>query len=272
MDTRSNLRIKADALQRLMMNNMLSGILPLYIVTEYPKSGGTWVGQILSEYLGVPFPRNRRPKVESCVMHGHLLYTPFLKNVFCVLRDGRDVVVSAYYHMLFENERSSPLLVKKTRVALQFNDYNDIQKNLPRFIEYLFVTENRRIFHFNWAEFIDSWWGRRQAAFVRYEEMLAGAAEALKSPIERITDRGVDMMRLRTAEEKFSFARLANRQAGEEDTQSFLRKGISGDWKNKFTREAREVFDHYAGEQLIRLGYETNGAWIADPERSKASV
>jgi hypothetical protein len=205
-------------------------------------------------------------------MHGHLLYTPFLKNVFCVLRDGRDVVVSAYYHMLFENEKSSPLLAKKTRGALQFDDYDDIQKNLPRFIEYLFVIENRRMFHFNWAEFINSWWGRRQAAFVRYEDLLAGAAETLKSPIERITGRGVDMTRLRAAEEQFSFARLVNRQAGEEDTRSFLRKGIAGDWKNKFTREAKEVFAHYAGEQLIRLGYETNNAWITDSERSKAAV
>ena len=31
------------------MVHMLSGAIPLYIVNEYPKSGGTWVGQMLGE-------------------------------------------------------------------------------------------------------------------------------------------------------------------------------------------------------------------------------
>ena len=38
--------------------------------------------------------------------------------------------------------------------------------------------------------------------------------------------------------------------------------GISGDWKNYFTPEAARVFGDYAGDLLIRLGYEPNKDWI----------
>lgn len=263
VDNRSKFSIKIDALKRLFMTQMLSGVLPLYIVTEYPKSGGTWLGQMLGYYFGVPFPRNQPPKIESCIMHGHYLHTPFLKNVFCLVRDGRDVMVSAYYYMLFENDKNSPHLVHKTRKLNAFANYDDIERNMPRFIEYLFTVENKGLFHFNWNEFIDSWYGRPGAVFIKYEDLLSGAAAALKEPIQRITHASyVNMQRLHEAQEKFSFATMKKKES-EGGGRSFLRKGIAGDWKNVFTREAREVFDHYAGQNLVRLGYENDRSWIA---------
>lgn len=263
MDKRSRLSIKFDALQRLLMNNMLSGILPLYIVTEYPKSGGTWVGQMLSAYLGVPFPRNGRPKLSSCVMHGHYGYTPFMRNVLCVVRDGRDVAVSAYYHMLFPNEHNSPHLIERTRHHNPFKNYDDITENLPAFIEYLFRTENRRLMHVNWSQFVDSWLGKPHATLVKYEDALHDAAQALRPYIEKTVGKEADMKRLRDIQETFSFKRQSRRTAGEEVRGSFLRKGIAGDWKTKFSTLSCEVFDHYAGANLVNLGYEKDRTWVA---------
>lgn len=270
MDKRSLLAIKVDALQRLIMNNVLSGVLPLYIVTEYPKSGGTWAAQMLSAYLDVPFPRNERPNLERCVMHGHYLYTPFMRNVVCVIRDGRDVVVSAYYHMLFSNEKNSPYLVEQTRRKNAFKDYDDVTANLPRFIEYLFTVENRRFLHFNWNEFVDSWLGKPNATLVKYEDMLQSAVQALRPVIEKITGAAVDMYKLAEIEEKFSFRALSKRQAGKEDSRSFLRKGVAGDWKSKFDRAACEVFDYYAGDNLVRLGYAKDRSWIEECHHAAA--
>ena len=163
MDTRSVAQIKFDALVRLIMQNTLAGILPIYLVTEYQKSGGSWVGQLISEYLGIPFPRNKIPRIEKCVLHGHVLPTPFLRNVVCVFRDGRDAVVSSYFHMLFENEKNSPHLVTRTRGALSFKDYNDVEANLPLFMEYLFERHHMRsVFRpnqFTWTEFVRRWHG-----------------------------------------------------------------------------------------------------------------
>src|SRR5215208_5603825 len=131
MDDRNRLALKIDQIQRQLMCYTLASVLPLYIVTEYPKSGGTWVSQMLSDYMRVPFPRNHRPRFESCVMHGHYPYSPLLKNTICVIRDGRDVMVSAYYHFLFQTEHNSTYGVKKFRKEMPFKDYENIRQHLP---------------------------------------------------------------------------------------------------------------------------------------------
>ena len=114
---------------------MLSGAIPLYIVNEYPKSGGTWVGQMLGRALRVPFPRNRFPVLRPSIMHGHYLRPWGMKNVVVVWRDGRDVMVSWYYQNLFSHEWRNDLQVERARREFSFRNYDDIYKNLPEFIE-----------------------------------------------------------------------------------------------------------------------------------------
>ena len=109
-----------NAVSRHFLVYFASSLFPLYVVTEYPKSGGTWVSQMLSEYFSVPFPRNTLPKLRSSVMHGCYLYFPTMSNVFVVMRDGRDVMVSYYYHSLFIQGRFNESLVEQTRKVLQF--------------------------------------------------------------------------------------------------------------------------------------------------------
>jgi hypothetical protein len=53
-----------------------------------------------------------------------------------------------------------------------------------------------------------------------------------------------------------SFEKLSKgRKRGEEDPSSFFRKGVAGDWKHVFTQGEREIFDNEAGELLVTLGY-----------------
>ena len=95
--------LKFNALCRYILAHGFSNILPLYIINEYPKSGGSWISNIFSELLGVPFPRNRLPVLKSSILHCHKMQSWNLKNVFIVWRDGRDVLVSLYFHLLYEN-------------------------------------------------------------------------------------------------------------------------------------------------------------------------
>ena len=166
---------RARALKRLAMWHGLSGILPIYLVPEYPKSGGTWFSQLLSDCLELPFPRNSTPApIQTCVLSGHHLYSSRFKNVVVVIRDGRDIVVSAYYYMLFKNEINKQFGVDHYRRFLKFDDYDDIRGNLPRFIEQLFDTHVEQTFHFSWPQFIDSWL-HRDVPVVRYEVLLTDA-------------------------------------------------------------------------------------------------
>jgi len=265
-DTRSHFAIRLDALQRLFMWHFLSGRVPYYLVTEYPKSGGSWVAQMLSAYRGIPFIRNRRPSLLSpkpCILHGHHLYSPHFKNVFVVIRDGRDVMVSAYYHMLFHNDKNPPWAVEKSRKRVPFDDYENVIGNLPLFIEYMFTKHARGLFRFTWTEFILSWIDK-DVSIVKYEDMLQDTVGTLRWAIQKGLGEEPDTQKLQRIAHQFSFENLAKRKPGEENQRSFLRKGIAGDWKSKFTREACEVFDHYGGDMLIQLGYEQDRNWVRD--------
>jgi len=263
-ETRSHTAIRIDGLQRLIMWHCFSGIIPHYLVTEYPKSGGSWLAQMVAAYFEVPFPRNRRPpllKWQTCVLHGHHLYCRRFKNVFCLFRDGRDVMTSGYYHLLFHNDRNTAQAVQRTRRELPLDDYEDVRTNMPAFIEYMFTKRARGMFRFSWSEFVLSWIDKN-ANVVTYEDLLRDAPGTLGQAIEKVTATEPDMDRLREIARQFSFENLAKRKQGEEDRRSFMRKGIAGDWKNKFTKQACEVFERYAGEALIRAGYEEDNSWI----------
>ena len=241
------------------MTHFFSGLLPLYIVTEYPRSGGSWLSQMLSSYLNLPFPQNKFPKFQPCIMHGHYLYFPTMRNVFVVLRDGRDVMVSFYYHCLFKNERFNARLVEITKREVPFSDYDLVEKNLVKFIEYKFTRKKHP--RFTWSQFVNSWMDR-EVAVIKYEGLLHHPVKEISRAISKITGDNPDEERLRVIVEKCSFNNMGKRNPGEENKHSFLRKGIAGDWKNVFNKEAKEVFNYYAGKELIKLGYEKDESWV----------
>ena len=51
------------------------------------------------------------------------------------------------------------------------------------------------------------------------------------------------------------------RPRGEEDSDSLLRKGVAGDWKQVFTAADRRIYDKHAGALLVELGYEPDRDW-----------
>ena len=190
-DKRPKYAIKIDALQRKLMWRFMAHKLNLYLVSDFPKSGGSWVAQMLSEALQVPFPRNKRPKLKSCIMHDHQLYHPSFPKAFCVMRDGRDIMVSAYYHYLFFNDKNHHPTVTKCRSKVPFDDYDDIKKNLPAFIKYMFEEESKGKFHFSWSEFVISWIDT-DASILKYEDILTQPVESLREAILYVAGKEVE--------------------------------------------------------------------------------
>ncbi len=250
---------ETNALVRGGMVHLLSGPLGLYVINEYPKSGGTWVGQMLGRALGVPFPRNRLPAPRPSIIHGHYLNPFGMKNVVVPWRDGRDVMVSWYHQQLIPHEWNK-LQVARSRRELPLEDYDDVYGNLPAFIEYAFTRPHSP--SFSWADFARRWHGRKNAVHVRYEDLRRDATTALRGVVSELTGEDVDPGRAAEIEAEFSFERQSGRRSGEENKKSFLRKGVVGDWKAQFSPEARRVFDRYAGEELVLLGYEHDRGWV----------
>lgn len=259
MDLYSRIYDKENELIRAALVHLLSGVVPYYVVNEFPKSGGTWVGQMLGRALGVPFPRNRLPILRPSILHGHYLSPRGIKNAVIVWRDGRDVMVSWYHQQLIPHEWNK-LQVARSRRELPLEDYDDVYGNLPAFIEYAFTRPHSP--SFSWADFARRWHGRKGAVHVCYEDLRRDAATALQEIFSELTGEDLDPERATEIADEFSFERQSGRRTGEEDKKSFLRKGVVGDWRKQFSPKAREVFDRYAGEELILLGYEGDRGWV----------
>ena len=250
----------AEAILRFSIVHGFSRILDSVIVNEYPKSGGTWVGQMLSDALEIPFPRNCMPRLERSIMHGHFLSPWGMKNVLVVWRDGRDVMVSWYYHCLFKNEHFNSPLVDKVISDLNFKDPENISENLPKFLEYSFTRQVSP--KFTWSDFVRKWHNRKGIINVKYEALRTDTSKELIRICNELAGIEIGNERANEISDHFSFARQSGRKPGEEAKSSFMRKGIVGDWQNQFSQEAREIFNQYAGPELILLGYESDDSWV----------
>ena len=253
--------MRSYAVKRLLMWRYMHRFHRSYYVTAFPKSGGTWVGQMLAGCVDLPFPRNNTvPKWGESVVHGHYLAKASHRNVLVVLRDGRDCMVSLYHQFLYDNEWNVPAALKKIRSDLSFNDVDDIYENMPLFLEYLHTQYLKEGYmRISWAQFVDSWLGT-DFPKVRYENLLDNAQGEMLAALHGL---GVNVppKKVEQVINQFSFSKVSGRQQGEEQKNSFVRKGIAGDWQNYFSNEAKDVFKHYAGKQLIISGYEGGDQW-----------
>ena len=261
MDLYSRIYDRENELIRASMVHLLSGVVPLYVVNEFPKSGGTWVGQMLGRALGVPFPRNRLPVLRPSIMHGHYLSPWGIKNAVVVWRDGRDVMVSWYHQQLVPHEWNRAQ-VARSRRELLLEDYDDIYENLPAFIEYAFTRPHSP--GFSWTDFVRRWHGRKGAVHVCYEHLRHDTASELRRIARELAGEELSPEEASAIADEFSFERQSGRPSGEENSESFLRKGVVGDWRARFSPQAREVFDRYAGEELILLGYVRDRSWVTE--------
>lgn len=241
---------------------------PFWYVCEYPKSGGTWLSHMLSDYLGVPHPRfSALPLAHQCIIHGHWKFHPKLKRCFYLYRDGRDVMIS-FYFMRMRNA-AKPISSYDKRLQKRYEklygrgfDPDDIQNNLAKFIE-LEMTHPIQA-RVNWPDHIRQWMipERDTVAPLSYESLLSEPVDTLTRVLEKFLDEPIDRARVAESVDRHHFDRLAGGRArGTEDRSAFLRKGVAGDWRNHFTKDSAEVFDQYAGEVLVHLGYESDRSW-----------
>ena len=248
--------------ERQFLVRCMSSIFNLYVVNEYPKSGGSWLSQMLAEAIGVPFPRDGAPVWGSSIMQGHFLNGFGIRNAVVLWRDGRDVMVSWYYHCLFPNDRNNRRLVDIVRGDLMFEDYSDVFINLPVFIEYCFTAQKHP--RYSWSCFVEKWARKSNIVQIRYEDLRANTAEELIRVTRLLSGKIIPYEVALNIVEKYSFSKLSERTAGAENINSFMRKGVVGDWRLKFSRESRQIFNAYAGSALIELGYERDSIWVND--------
>ena len=264
MSSRNRSVIRVESLYRLFLLKFAKNKLPILLITEYPKSGASWLAQLISESAGLDFPRQRFPSLVPSIFHGHYRFKKSNADGKTVVfwRDPRDIMVSWYYHCLFKSDKNNHALVESIRGRLGFSDFNDIKSNLPKFIEYSFEESISPRFSFN--DFYNTWYGRDDVVYSSYENL---KVDPMLELLRVLAELGYDQPsheRLEEIIEKFSFKSQSSRSPGAENKSHYLRKGIVGDWKNNFSKESALVMQKYVGDKLIALTYETDDEWVKE--------
>jgi tetratricopeptide (TPR) repeat protein len=152
-----------------------------------------------------------------------------------IIRDGRDVIVSAWFNNLKGNKE-------------------DTLRRWPDFKSFITFGVQEWISDITKAQAFGNVYQDRYIE-VRYEDLHQDPSPVLR--------RILDFLGVHSSPERIeqciqagSFEVLSQgRQRGQEDRNAFFRKGIIGDWKNHFDHEAIDLFMQHGGKLLEELGY-----------------
>jgi len=239
---------KADALWRYTLINSATRVFPSVIVTEFPKSGGTWLCQMLADSINMRYPRNELPSLGSNIYQGHYLKR-YPGRTLVQWRDPRDIMVSLYHFLYFKTEFASPGRIAAARSHAKFSNFDDIEGNLPDFISLSFL--NPKIPRFNWNAFFDKWSVEDDVVHTSYERLRQNGVTEL-TRISSALGSVCQTERIAIAMDRYSFERASGRKAGEENRNSFVRKGLVGDWVNVFSPTAIERINTLTEGRLER--------------------
>ena len=290
---------------------------PLRVFFGHHKCATGWIDNILMEisfHMGIRFAMAHKPvhfepygsldgfvearKVDFLAYTNadsrHLAGLAFYKG-FHVVRDPRDVLVSAYFSHLHSHS---------TRGWQALADHRARLRQAPReeglFLELEFSKTSFEEFD-RWdyrqsnvlelkmedlsaapldgflriARFLEILDEDRHSALGELSTLLTTRMNRLNHkgrrfmpgqlplfPVPRIRRHSIPPGLIRRILDKKSFQRMSGgRRKGEEDVKSHFRKGVPGDWRNHFTPELLAAFKERYNHLVIKLGYETSEDW-----------
>jgi estrone sulfotransferase len=260
--------LRRSKLRDLVLSYRFRGVTEQDVIfVSYPKSGSTWLTFMLAELIWgegqdqkitdfryiptVPTKHlcERRLPSGGRIMRTHERYRPCCRKVIYMVRDGRDVVASMYYHIL-----------RVTGMEADFSTFLD------------FYLDRRAVGAGLWHEHVLNWidsppFRTGGGLLVRYEDMKRDARHELERCAEFLDlectpeqlDKAVaagSLDSMRKSEKQTE--RVTHREKGPEI--SFVRKGVVGDWANHFSDADLERYYAVSREAMERLGYEMEDA------------
>ena len=203
-----------------------------------------------------------------------------------VIRDPRDIIVSAYFshrnshpveglpHLAEHRERlravpqEEGIFLEMDFSARELDDLATWDYDRPDVLELTMEALTDRPYEgfieiFAFFELLE--WDEpyrmkdRTHMFLRRALNRLGARPGL-SALRRPTKATGDLLLGMVYQNRFE-TRARGRKAGEENVKSHYRKGVAGDWANHFTSEHVAVFKERYGNLLVRLGYEEDYDW-----------
>ena len=211
-----------------------------------PVPDQEFVGMMRSWILNIMVRNSKAPQNQILALGdktpANSFHIPTLKQLFPrsrfihILRDGRDVTVSAFRH------RERILAESNQAAAADFN------AEAPQLLS-------------KWAGFTRAVRKAEDAGIpvhtVRYEAMLENGVESLRSCVNHLLPQNsITDDQLQAAVDANSFHSLSGgREPGNTDNNSFVRRGQAGSWRDELPPDVTERFTPEDRELLEKLGY-----------------
>jgi len=174
-----------------------------------------------------------------------------------VIRDLRDTLVAAYFHLRCSNKAEDDSIAHVRSVLTGTN----VEDGLIYLMEEWLPQS---------AEIQRTWLAEREPV-IRLEDFMSAPAETLYYAFRRAWGLRLQTREARRLIRNNSFEQLTGgRPPGQEDLTSHYRKGIKGDWRNHFTPRVVEHFKRLYNDTLLLSGYEKSADWRLDTEPKAA--
>ena len=231
-----------------------------FFINGFPSSGTNWLCQLVSRYFEVPIfePWTRlTPTLRPHVFHPHrFVDTPAARaRTFYITRDGRDALVSRYYKLKPNPNDQRPVRAFEAATGL-IHDKEQVREQLPAFIDWYF-TETR-FSAMNWATHVQRAVDLDMPRLT-FEGLKRDPMGTLEPIFASVSGETIDRARLADVIEQMDFSRVRTK-----GTAHHKRKSQVGEWRNLYTREAREVFAKHAQSGLELMGFEQDRSWIEE--------
>jgi lipopolysaccharide transport system ATP-binding protein len=232
----------------------------IFHITHW-KAGSQWIHRILRE---IDLARIVSPELHETqflkrsIIPGGIYPTLYLTREqfysvpvpaqhrrIILFRDLRDTLISGYFSIRYSHAIIDEQL-SKWRNELERRSVED--GLLLLIDEWLPLSAN-----------IQRSWISANESFIRYEDLLKQEQEHLRSLFLQLLDLPISIDRLDLIISNNRFETFTGgRKPGFEDLSSHERKGISGDWKNYFTKHVNDHFNQRFGELTTLAGYSNN--------------
>lgn len=170
-------------------------------------------------------------------------------KIMLLMRDGRDVLTSGTFDWLQREPKDS--------VRYRYFVSHEHVEQPTRFFDDDVIKQWAE----HWREVAQCVSQVDNCGVLYYEKMKQDHASHLQELFQML-DVNSELVIAKQCAEATTFEKTTGRSAGDQRHNAKARKGISGDWKNFFTRTDGELFRQIAGEQLIEFGYEKDHQWV----------
>lgn len=228
-----------------------------YYVLGYPKSGTTWLSDLLGNYFQIPLHgRGESPLGSTRIVHTHR-FSPIVRDrTVYLLRDGRDVMVSYYTALARQSSLAHHRVAfgKKLPYPLELGTLRD---NLPDFIA---AVQSQWRSSVGYRRHVQC--GLSRGLYViRYEQLREDTLNCFAGAVSFLCHGKFDPDRVNSTVEMNSLEHVRSHPRDNRQRE-FLGTGSVQGWKNQFTREAGNAFVRYCGDALIKAGYEADNRWV----------